>query len=92
MCAKLGPCQDGAPWRQFDEAVKKDAVRLVETGNSSVRTVAEDLSISRATLSNWMRKALKERREEGVTLDIVAENRRRHRENEQLRIENGILR
>ena len=34
--------------RQFDEAFKRDAVRLVETGNSSVRKVAEDLGISKA--------------------------------------------
>ena len=51
--------------RQFDEAFKRDAVRLVETGNSSVRQVAEDLGISKATLSNWVDKARKERREVG---------------------------
>jgi transposase-like protein len=31
--------------RQFDGEFKKDAVRLVESGNLSVRQVAEDLGI-----------------------------------------------
>ncbi|WP_245790354.1 transposase, partial [Ferrithrix thermotolerans] len=52
--------------RQFDGEFKKDAVRLVESGNLSVRQVAEDLGISKATLSNWVDKARKERREAGA--------------------------
>jgi len=35
----------------FDDEFKKDAVRLLESGNLSVRQVAEDLGISKATLS-----------------------------------------
>ncbi|WP_276982385.1 transposase [Ferrimicrobium acidiphilum] len=38
--------------RQFDNEFKKDAVRLFESGNSSLRQVAKDLGISKATLSN----------------------------------------
>jgi len=62
--------------RQFDDEFKKGAVRLVESGNLSMRQVAEDLGISKATLSNWVDKARKERREAGVTPDLAAEIRR----------------
>jgi transposase len=77
--------------RQFDDEFKKDAVRLVESGNLSVRQVAEDLGISKATLSNWVDKARKERREAGGTPDLAAEIRRLRKENEQLRMEKEIL-
>jgi transposase-like protein len=43
--------------RQFDDEFKKDAVRLVESGNLSVRQVAEDLGISKATLSKKARQS-----------------------------------
>ena len=75
----------------FDDEFKKDAVRLVESGNLSVRQVAEDLGISKATLSNWVDKARKERREAGVTPDLAAQIRRLRKENEQLRMEKEIL-
>ena len=35
--------QGREPRRQFDEVFKRDAVRIVETGNSSVRKVAKNL-------------------------------------------------
>ncbi len=51
-------------------------MRLVESGNLTVRQVAEDLGISKATLSNWVDKARKERRDVGATPDLTAEIRR----------------
>ena len=62
--------------RQFGDEFKKDAVRLFESGNSSLRQVAKDLGISNAKLFNWVDKARKERRDVGVTPDLAAEIRR----------------
>ncbi|WP_298339071.1 transposase [Ferrimicrobium sp.] len=75
----------------FDDEFKNDAVRLVESGNLPLRQVAEDLGISKATLSNWVDKARKERRDVGVTPDLAAEIRRLRKENEQLRISKTSL-
>ena len=56
-----------------------------------MRQVAEDLGISKATLSNWVDKARKKRREAGVTPHLAAGNRRLHKENKQLKMEKEIL-
>lgn len=70
--------------RQFDDEFKEDTVRPLENGNSSVRRVAKDLGIQKATLPNWVDKVRKERWDVGVTPDLAAENRRLCKENEQL--------
>jgi len=69
--------------RQIGDEFKEDAVRPLESGNSSIRQVAKDLGIQKPTLSNWVDKARKERWDVGVTPDIAAENRRLCKENEQ---------
>ena len=51
--------------RQFDQEFKKDAVRLVETSNLSVEKVARELSIPKATLSNWWADSSGQRNETG---------------------------
>ena len=62
--------------RQLDDEFKEDAVRLVESGNSSIGRLAKDLGIQQPTLFNWVDKAHKERWEVGANPDIAAENRR----------------
>jgi transposase len=77
--------------RQFDGEFKKDAVRLVESGNLSVRQVAEDLGISKATLSKKARQSPQGAQRGGGTPDLAAEMRRLRKENEQLRMGCEIL-
>ena len=78
--------------KRHDEQFKHDAVRLVELGNRSLRQVALDLGISRGTLNNWVYAAKKESkastRADG---DLVEENLRLRKENEQLKMEREIL-
>jgi transposase len=42
--------------KTYSEDYRADAVRLVERGDRSIRTVAEDLGINHWTLRDWVRK------------------------------------
>jgi transposase len=71
--------------RKFEREFKNDAVKLVELSNRSVKQVAEELDISEATLSNWVYESRKAKRvASGAGPDLVEENRRLRKENEQL--------
>ncbi len=47
---------------KFEPEFKNVTVRLVELGNRSVTQVAEELDISEATLTNWVKNARKAKR------------------------------
>lgn len=61
---------------KFEPEFKNVAVRLIELGNRSVTQVAEELDISEATLTNWVKNARKAKRAASTGgPNIIEENR-----------------
>ena len=73
---------------------RAEAVRLLRTSGKSPREVAEDLGVSRQTISNWRRQADLDdgHRDDGLTTTEREELRRLRREVRDLREEREILR
>ena len=86
----MGKSRDGK--RQvYDEAFKREAVRILTTSGRSIVEVADDLGIGRSSLTKW-----KSRLEEADLLagphdDVQKELARLRRENELLRAERDLL-
>ena len=78
----------------FDEAFRREAVRLAESGKVPLTQVARELGIHLETLRGWRRKA-KAKAGEAATEDrpesLEAEDRRLRRENTRLVEEREIL-
>ena len=81
--------------RGFDEAFKREALRLAESGDATIAQVARDLGINVETLRNWRRKARQEseggRNSANTSLSLEEENKRLKRENARLLEEREIL-
>lgn len=76
---------------QFDEAFKREAVRILGSSGRTIAQVADDLGVGKSTLGKW-----KLRQEEAELLsgphdDVHKELARLRRENELLRAERDLL-
>jgi transposase len=82
---------NGNKQRRFTDAFKREAVRLIATSGRRVARVANDLGVSKSTLSRW-----RSGRGQGDLLesphgDVTQELARLRKENESLRQEREIL-
>ncbi len=73
--------------RKFSPEFKAEAVRLVQSSDAPIATIAQQLGIARGMLSRWVDAAQPARREP-VAEDELA---RLRRENLQLKMERDIL-
>ncbi len=82
------------PSRRFDEQLRREAVRLAESGTMPIADVARRLGVHLETLRNWRRAArsTSEGAEAVATVpSLEEENRRLRRENARLLEEREIL-
>ncbi len=76
----------------YSEEFKREAVRLLRSGDRSAAQLAEELGVSRGSLANWAGQAdVNAGRAEGLTSDERDELRRLRRENKVLAEEREIL-
>jgi transposase len=77
--------------RDFDDAFKREAVRILATSGRKVEQVAKDLGVARSTLSKWKSQLNEADLLAGPHDDVQKELARLRRENELLRIERDLL-
>ena len=75
----------------FDEAFKREAVRILATGERTVRQVADDLGVGFSTLNKWKSRLEEAELMAGPHDDVMKELARLRRENELLRAERDLL-
>jgi len=76
--------------RRFSPEFKAEAVRLVESSEAPIATIATQLGIGKGVLSRWMAAARPAPRE-SLAEDERSELARLRRENLQLKMERDIL-
>jgi transposase len=76
--------------RQFSPEFKAESVRLVESSEAPIATIAQQLGIGRGMLRRWVDAARPAPRD-SVTEDERSELARLRRENLQLKMERDIL-
>lgn len=81
----------GNKQRRFTGEFKREAVRLIATSGRSVQRVADDLGISKSTLSRWRSEHEQSDLLEGPHEDVTKEFARLRKENEILRQDREIL-
>lgn len=86
----MGKIKDGNR-RVFDDAFRREAVRILATSGRSIRQVAEDLNIAVSSLSKWKRRSDEAELLAGPHDDVHKELARLRRENELLRAERDLL-
>jgi transposase len=75
----------------YDEAYKREAVRILTTSGRTIFEVAKDLGLGRSTLSKWKGKIDEAELLAGPHDDVQKELARLRRENELLRAERDLL-
>jgi len=76
--------------RRFSPEFRAEAVRLVQSSDASLSTIAQQLGIGKGTLCRWVEAARPVSRDP-VTEDERSELARLRRENLQLKMERDIL-
>ena len=76
--------------RRYSPEFKAEAIRLVESSDAPIATIAQQLGIARGMLSRWVDRARPAPRE-SATEDERSELQRLRRENVQLKMERDIL-
>jgi transposase len=76
--------------RRFSPEFKAEAVRLVQSSDAPIATIAQQLGIGKGTLCRWVEQTRPIPREP-VTEDERSELTRLRRENLQLKMERDIL-
>jgi transposase len=77
--------------RVFDEAFKREALRILATSGRTIRQVAGDLGIGFSTLGKWKSRLEEAELMAGPHDDTIKELARLRRENELLRVERDLL-
>ena len=79
--------------RAFPEEFRRDVVEIARNSREPRKKIAEDLGISSATLSNWLKAdEIENGTRDGVTRDQAEELRQLRRRNRLLEQENEALR
>ena len=76
--------------RQFSPEFKAEALRVVQSSDTPIATIAQQLGVGKGTLCLWMKQARPAPREP-LTEDERSELSRLRRENGQLKMERDIL-
>ena len=77
--------------RKFNPEFKAEAIRLVESSDVPLATIAQQLGIGRGTLRRWVDAVDRRGRREPLGEDERSELTRLRRENLQLKMERDIL-
>jgi transposase len=77
--------------RIYDEAFRREAVRILTASGRTVPQVAADLGIGRSTLSTWKSQLKEAELLAGPHDDVQKELARLRRENELLKAERDLL-
>lgn len=75
----------------YDDAFRREAVRILATGGRTAEEVASNLGIGRSTLTKWKTKFDRAELMAGPHDDLDKEVKRLRRENELLRAERDLL-
>ncbi len=86
----MGKKQDGKR-RVFDDAFRKEAVRILATSGRTIIEVADDLGVGVSSLGKWKRQIGEAELLAGPHEDVHQELARLRRENELLRAERDLL-
>ena len=76
--------------KQISEAVKQEAVKLVEEHGVKIGQVCKELGVSRSSVDKWLR-AYRTSASNGVSIDEKAELKRLRAENRRLKLEAELL-
>ena len=77
--------------REYDDAFKREALRILASSGRTVEEVAKDLAIGRSSLSKWKSQFAEADLMAGPHDDVHKELARLRRENELLRAERDLL-
>jgi transposase len=81
----------GGKRRVFDDAFRREAVRILTSSDRTIRQVADDLGVGVSSLGKWKRQFDEAALLAGPHDDVDKELARLRRENELLRAERDLL-